>query len=90
MLVNQDSRIGFLVFDGITPLDLVGPMEVLTRVFANHCIIGPTQNQVTSTNGMVITPEFSISNCGPIDILMIPGGSSQSKLMENEKVIAFI
>lgn len=78
-------RIGFMLFDRITALDVVGPMEAFAMASAGHVhttghasyelvTIGVRRSDVTSESGLVLKPHATLANCPPLDTLMIPGG----------------
>lgn len=70
-------RVGFLVFDGVTLLDVSGPVEVLHRVAdASHpyetVMISPHGRPVTTSTGITLSTTAT-SAAGPIDTLVVPG-----------------
>jgi transcriptional regulator GlxA family with amidase domain len=83
MVTTSPRRIGFLCFDGVTALDLVGPLEVFAtadalsetgrRIYAT-VVIGPTLALCTSDSGLVFQPHESLDSAARFDTLMIPGG----------------
>ena len=84
---TSSRRIGFLLFDGITALDVVGPMDAFaTAACANApphertkssyelLLIGITQQDVVAESGLVLKPQVSLSRCPELDTLVVPGG----------------
>ena len=78
-------RIGFLGFDGITALDLVGPAEAFANAFLDgpgagrrRCyevlVIGLSGKPFVAESGIVFRPGATIQNAPAIDTLIIPGG----------------
>ena len=78
-------RIGFLGFEGVMALDLVGPIDAFTNAFIEEgagqstvcydiVIIGLTSRPFTSESGVVFKPHTTISNAPLLDTLIIPGG----------------
>jgi len=78
-------RVGFLGFEGLMALDLVGPIDAFTSAVLEEAdgrttnlyevvIIGLTGRPFTSESGIVFKPHKTIANAPPVDTLMIPGG----------------
>jgi cyclohexyl-isocyanide hydratase len=83
--------IGAIIFDDIDQLDFTGPFEVLTRLpDATFHVIGRTLQPVRDVRGLILTPDTTISNAPPLDILVIPGGPGQQALMSDEPMLAFV
>jgi cyclohexyl-isocyanide hydratase len=84
-------RSGMLIFPDLTQLDLTGPYEILARVpGAEALLIWKTLDPVRSEFGMTITPMATFENCGPLDLLMVPGGVGMNPLLEDEEVLGFL
>jgi cyclohexyl-isocyanide hydratase len=84
-------RIGMLIFPGMTQLDMAGPYEVLART-PNSVVdlVARTLEPVTSDRGMQILPTVTYETCPPLDLIMVPGGPGQQKLMEDEATLGFL
>jgi len=69
-------NIGFVIFRDVTQLDFTGPLQVLSRLpqSAIH-IIAKSAAPVPSDCGLGLVPTHSFSNCPPLDLICIPGGS---------------
>jgi transcriptional regulator GlxA family with amidase domain len=78
-------RIGFLGFDGVMALDLVGPIDAFVSATveegnspAADCyevvVIGLTRRPFVSESGVVFKPHKTIANAPTLDTLIIPGG----------------
>jgi len=83
------KRIGFLGYDGVQGLDLVGPLEAFMAArldgdkeetklqpLYETLIIGLDQGAFTSETGIVIHPSKTLYNAPLLDTLIIPGGRS--------------
>jgi transcriptional regulator GlxA family with amidase domain len=75
-----------LGFDGVTALDLIGPIDTFTAATIQEdenlrdcsyqtVIIGLTNKPFTSESGVVFKPRASLGKAPDLDTLMIPGGS---------------
>ena len=74
-------RVGFIGYDGITALDLIGPMDAFasasvpaTRMPYELVVIGLTEKPFTAVSGLVIRPHRSLANAGELDTVIVPGG----------------
>lgn len=98
-------RIGFLGFDGIQALDLVGPADAFgSDVFRSRndddgedvalpyevVVIGLHGRTFTTTAGLVMRAEASISDDLHLDTLIIPGGTGLRRPGVAERAAAWI
>ena len=84
-------EIGLLVYPRHTPLDLVGPWEVLMRVpTASVSLIWTRPGPVQAEGGMEITATTSFADAPPLDLLLVPGGSGQLSLMKHTLLLDYI
>jgi len=72
--------IGFVGFDGISALDLVGPFEAFTNAAGTgqryECrILGLSTRAFTSEAGMTFRPHAQLGAARGLDTLIIPGGA---------------
>jgi cyclohexyl-isocyanide hydratase len=69
-------NIGFVIFPDLTQLDFTGPLQVLSRLpqSAVH-IVAKSAAPVPSDCGLALVPTCTFSNCPPLDLICIPGGS---------------
>jgi transcriptional regulator GlxA family with amidase domain len=78
-------RVGFLGFDGVMALDLVGPIDAFTTATiegpageARPCyevvILGLRNKAFVSESGIRFEPHATTRNAPPLDTLIIPGG----------------
>ena len=84
-------QIGSLLFDDIDQIDLTGPFEVLSRIpNSTYRIYGKTARPVRDIKGLKLTPDASLAEAPPLDVLHVPGGFGQEALMEDEDVLGWI
>ncbi len=84
-------QIGSLLFDGLDQIDLTGPFEVLSRIpNSTYSIYAKTGHFVRDINGLRLTPDATLADAPPLDVLHVPGGFGQEALMEDEEVLAWI
>ena len=85
-------QIAALVFDGITPLDIVGPIEVLARMPGAEIVIvgkkrGPVRDPRTH---WTLTAEASIAEVPRPDVLVLPGGAGVRPLCTDEPILDWL
>ena len=72
-------RIGVIVFDGVTMLDVTGPGEVLHQaVLAGHpyepVLISPSGGTVTTSSGLTLSGTTAAADAGPLGTVVVAGG----------------
>jgi len=89
--------VGILLFDDAELLDFAGPYEVFSVANELHndalfdiFTISMTGEAIRSVHGMIIVPDFSIKNCPPADILVIPGGDGTKQVIRDEGLLSWI
>ena len=84
-------QIGSLLFDGLDQIDLTGPFEVLSRIpNSTYRLYGKTADPVRDLRGLRLTPDATLAEAPPLDVLHVPGGFGQEALMEDEEVLGWI
>lgn len=82
----QRKRVGIVIYEEVEVLDFCGPFEVfsVTRLREEKrrdepspflpVLIAENPDPVIATGGMQVLPHHSMSDCPPLDILVVPGG----------------
>ncbi len=84
-------RCGMLVFPDLTQLDLTGPYEILARLpGAEVRLLWKTLDPVRSEHGLTILPMATFADCGPLDLVLVPGGGGINPLLEDAEVLDFL
>ena len=84
-------QIGSLLFEGIDQIDLTGPFEVLSRLpNSTYRIYGKTAAPVRDVKGLRLTPDATLADAPPLDVLHVPGGHGQEALMGDAEVLNWI
>jgi len=92
-MIPHDTHlhIGSLLFEGIDQIDLTGPFEVLSRIpNATYRIYSKTAASVRDLKGLRLTPDATLADAPPLDVLHVPGGYGQEALMEDAEVLGWI
>jgi len=98
MTESQPIRVGFLGYEGMMALDLVGPFDAFSSALVedefgkmHSCyrpmIVGLTQRPFVSENGIIFAPHTTIEKAPPLDTLIIPGGKGL-RVPETQKAAA--
>jgi cyclohexyl-isocyanide hydratase len=84
-------RIGYLLFPGVQPLDLVGPFDVFAQFSeASQYLAWRNLDPISTSGGLSWAPSHAFEACPPLDVLCIPGGGGIEPLLEDDEVLAFI
>ncbi len=84
-------KIGILLFDNYTALDVVGPYEVLSRLpDSKFFFIGLEKKPYEDDHGLKIIADNSIKEISQVDILLIPGGFGIDKILKIKEIIEWI
>jgi transcriptional regulator GlxA family with amidase domain len=96
------KRVGILVFPDVEVLDFCGPFEVfsVTRLDEDlrrettspfePVIVAETKDVVVATGGLKVVPDYTIDDCPPLAILVVPGGWGTRAEVKNARLIAWI
>ena len=84
-------QIGSLLFEGLDQVDLTGPFEVLSRIpNSTYRIYAKTAGAVRDVRGLRLTPDATLAEAPPLDVLHVPGGFGQEAFMEDPEVLGWI
>lgn len=93
----RGTRIAFLAFQGMTLLDLVGPLDALSRIAtmgfdpSSACeVISLTEGAVWSACGMDVRTSRVRAPLADFDVLVIPGGMGTRALVEDASVLDYV
>ncbi|HEV2674561.1 MAG TPA: DJ-1/PfpI family protein [Aliidongia sp.] len=88
---KNSFRIGFVLFPGMTQLDLTGPYEVLARLpNATIHLVWKDLAPVASDRGLAIVPTDTLETCPTLDLICVPGGPGINALLTDQTVLEFI
>lgn len=89
-MTEPSFTIGFVLFPGLTPLDLVGPWEVLNRLPEARCLLAAETAEPVSGGGLTLTPHATFDDCPKLGMLCVPGGEGHLAAMENQPLLDFL
>lgn len=89
-------NVAILIFDDVEVLDFCGPFEVFGVTGRNdnpkpfNVYTVAEKSPITARNGLSVNPTYSLDNCLPPDILLVPGGFGTRREMHNATIINWI
>jgi cyclohexyl-isocyanide hydratase len=91
MNMNNQLNIGAIIYPRMDQIDFTGPFEVLSQLpDSTFHVVWKEKGPIRDCRGLILTPEKTLAEVPPLDVLVIPGGPGQEELMEDEIVLAFI
>jgi putative intracellular protease/amidase len=85
-------KIVALIFDKVTVLDIVGPVELLAWVPGSEIVWAGKEKGLirAAPTGLALTVERTLDEVSNADILIIPGGPGVRLLLQEEKVLDWV
>ena len=84
-------RIGFLLYDQLTQLDLTGPAQILSRLpGARVDYVAATIDPVMSDCRLALMPTLTLAEAGQFDLLCVPGGYGCSAVMNDADTLDWL
>jgi transcriptional regulator GlxA family with amidase domain len=102
---REVRRVGILLFDRVTALDVAGPGDAFASAVQQGeesraaatlesayevIMIGLTRRACTAESGLVFQPSVTAGDAPALDTLVIPGGSGLREKKTNDRVSAWI
>lgn len=83
--------IAFLLFPGITQLDLMGPAQVLSRLGNTTVhLVAKNMEPVSTDSGFPLTPTATMDDVKTANILCIPGGFGTLDVMRDARSLDWV
>ncbi len=94
LLLAQSAKkplsVGIFIYEGVEILDFSGPSEVFGSTDGfKPFLVAYKKEPLTSQGFITVTPQYSIEDCPPTDILVFPGGAT-GNLLGEQKLIDWI
>ncbi len=84
-------RIAFLLFDGVTALDVIGPYEVLSRLPGIESVfVAREPGAKSATGGLRLLADQALSDVAYPEVVVIPGGSGVRALLNDEPILSWL
>ncbi len=90
------QKVGFLLYEQVNALDLVGPLEALHSVSDvaspayDVCFVGPTSGRFVSESGLPMIADKGLNDIDKLDILFVPGGSGARSSNTHEQLCPWL
>ncbi len=89
--MSAPLQIGFLVFPGVTQLDLTGPLQVFSSLpDAKLHLIWKRIEPVPSDSVLTLTPTITFTDCPQLDVICVPGGRGSDDMVNDEETLDFL
>ena len=79
-MTNQaPKKIAFVLYPGLTPLDIIGPLQVMSTLSMfspqwETVVVGERIESMTTDAGISMTPQATFEDLPNPDIILVPGG----------------
>jgi len=91
---RKPRRVAMLIYPGVTPLDVAGPLEVFSfanilrkQMIYDVVTVGPTAEPVTTKAGIAFLPSCAMTELAlPVDTLMVAGGGKPRTWITREMI----
>jgi len=88
---DVETTCGMILFPGMTQLDVTGPYEVLCRVPEMRVtLLGVDREPIRTEHGMMLVPQRSFAEAGPLNIVVIPGGTTINDTLLDRRYLDFV
>lgn len=92
------KNVAILIFDEVEVLDFAGPFEIFSVTGRrnggeppfNVYTVAEKAGTVSARNNLLVTPHYTLENCPPPDIFLIPGGFGSRAVMRNPVVLEWV
>lgn len=91
MIDAPKYNLGLVFYPGMTPLDIIGPQQVLSSLPGIETYrLWKTLAPVKTDDGMMVLPDTTFANCPQLDILCIGGGLAQAAVEDDPEILEFL
>ncbi len=84
-------RIGFVLFPGVTQLDLTGPLQVFSAVPRVEVhLVAANLGPVPTDTVLALLPTVTFDACPQLDVICVPGGQGVNLVLEDAELLTFL
>jgi transcriptional regulator GlxA family with amidase domain len=90
-------NVAILLFPEVEVLDFAGPFEVFAvtdelRGYDTFAVftVGESAAPIRARNGLRIVPDYTLANCPPPHVLIVPGGFGTRRLLNQPAVLDWV
>lgn len=89
--MSSSFKIGFLLYNHVTQLDLTGPAQFLARMSgAEILIVAKESGPVMTDAGFAVVPTHTFADCPELDMICVPGGGGQVAVMTDDATLGWL
>ncbi|WP_370962692.1 DJ-1/PfpI family protein [Amycolatopsis sp. cg9] len=95
-MTDEQKTIAFVVYPGLTPLDLVGPLQVLSALAQldagyRTVVVGASKDTVGTDTPLRVAPSHTFDEVPAPYALLVPGGTVPTlRAMADERLLAWL
>jgi putative intracellular protease/amidase len=82
-------NVAILIFEGVQIIDYTGPFEVFGQAGFNVYTVAEKAGPLTTSMGMIVTPNYTLENGPRPDVIVLPGGDVE-RTVESPAVMKWI
>jgi transcriptional regulator GlxA family with amidase domain len=83
--------IAFLLYENMTPLDLIGPYQVLSMMPGARChLVSDTRGPIGTDAGIRMIAEETLAEVPSPDVIVVPGSKDPSGAIRNPVMISWL
>jgi transcriptional regulator GlxA family with amidase domain len=93
----RPANVGFLMLEGVYNTELMAPFDVIHHVMFHDAkpprvfTVALSEAPVTTFEGLRITPDYTLENAPPIDVLVVPSAkNNMGSDLENTRLIRWV
>ena len=93
----QSKNVAILIFDDVEVLDFAGPFEVFSVTGRrdgsdpfNVYLVAEQTKPVQARNQFTVLPHYTLEDCPPPDLVVIPGGFGTRREMHNPIILDWV
>ncbi|MFK7957010.1 MAG: DJ-1/PfpI family protein [Lysobacterales bacterium] len=86
---QPEVTVAILMFDGVQIIDFAGPYEVFGQAGFGVFTVSERGQAVDTAMGLRTTPDYSLADAPPFDVLLVPGGDVDDA-SHNKAILDFI
>lgn len=84
-------NIGFVLYDGVTQLDAMGPLQILDRLpGASVVTLAETTGPVSTDCPVKLLPTHDFASSPDLDMICVPGGFGTADAIKNNALMDFV
>ncbi len=89
------KRVGILVYDGVSALELASPLEAFARAGENGAafeilLVAEDLGAVVAAGGLRLAPQRTLTTLSHCDVLVVPGGPGAESLLEHRVLLNWL